>query len=205
MFTNIKDTNCTRLPLSSQSIAHNTGEMVYNVQFLINDFVLDDPRDTQVVKINIDNLVSIKGNDLHDSSQLQLQNETVFLNYFSYQVQTIWNSINNIDENEVDGEDVEEQPLTLADVARNQVPRSNGHHIRTHLQKQYYEQRAMTKKSLWERINPFANIEDPETQRLRCVGCSKLSGKIASDDYQERTFSRNSQLEINVKATPVYY
>ena len=54
MFTNIKDTNCTRLPLSSQSIAHNTGEMVYNVQFLINDFVLDDPRDTQVVKINID-------------------------------------------------------------------------------------------------------------------------------------------------------
>ena len=45
---------------------------MYNVQFLINDFVLDDPRDTQVVKIKIDNLVSIKGNDLHDSSQLQL-------------------------------------------------------------------------------------------------------------------------------------
>lgn len=93
--------------------------MVYNVQFLINDFILDDPRDTQVVKINIDNLVSIKGNDPHDASQLQLQNETVFLNYFSYQVQSIWNSINNIDENEVDGEDVEEKPLTLADVARN--------------------------------------------------------------------------------------
>ena len=92
---------------------------MYNVQFLINDFVLDDPRETQVVKINIDNLVSIKGNDLRDSSQLQLQNETVFLNYFSYQVQSIWNSINNIDENEVDGEDVEEKPLTLADVARN--------------------------------------------------------------------------------------
>lgn len=60
------------------------------------------------MKIIIDNLVSINGNNLHDTSKILLQNETVFLNYFSYQVQTIWNSISNIDENEVDGEDVEE-------------------------------------------------------------------------------------------------
>lgn len=84
IFTNIKDINCTRLPLSSRSINHNTGETVYNIQLLINNFVLDDPHETQVVKIILDNLVSINGNSLHDSSKFLLQNETVFLNYFSY-------------------------------------------------------------------------------------------------------------------------
>jgi len=63
----------------------------------------------------------------------------------------------------------------------------------------------LKKESIWDKVNPFSQIEDPETQRLRCVGCSKLSGKITSDDYQERSFSRNTQIEINVKATPVYY
>lgn len=161
-----------------------------------------------MVKIIIDNLVSINGYRVHEasSSKFMLQNETVFLNYFSYQVQTIWNSINNVDEYEVEGEDLsQDKPLTLADVESNQLLRNTKHKIQTHMQKKFYEQKIISKKPIWDKLNPFAQIEDPDAQRLRCVGCSKLAGKITSEDYQERTFSRSTQLEINLKATPVYY
>lgn len=80
----------------------------------------------------IDNLVSINGNHAHEasSSKFMLQNETVFLNYFSYQVQTIWNSINNIEEYEVEGEDLaQDKPMTLADVESNQLLRHTSHNI----------------------------------------------------------------------------
>jgi hypothetical protein len=60
---------CTRIKQSGSQ----GNEYLYSIQFIINDFVIDDTREQELVNLSFEGLSDIK-------------NETILINYFSYQV-----------------------------------------------------------------------------------------------------------------------
>ena len=120
---------------------------MYQIQFLLDNFVLDDSKEQENIGVDLNGLENIK-------------NETIFVNYFTYKVQTLWDNIENYDENE-----------------------------------------ASAGKTLEELIT----AESSDTDANQCEGCSVLTGKSSVKDYSDATFSRGSKININIKATPVYY